>query len=270
MEQIVSVTHGIWIHKNLRNPHPAFISLDSRKVVFPDLTVFFAIKSHHQNANLFIDNLYKNGVRNFVTDDKEIDIAKIPLANVVVVSNTVDALQALAIHHRNQFKNHFRVIGITGSNGKTIVKEWLNQLLEKHFSIVRSPKSFNSQIGVPLSVLNINAANNLGIFEAGISQPSEMQKLEKIVQPDIGILTNIGNAHDEGFKNRKQKIREKLILFKRAQHLIFCSDDTEVYDEITIFQSKNNRQLQLFSWGTKSGNALQIKSIKSERRPICN
>ena len=158
---------------------------------------------------------------------------------LLLVKNTIAAFQKLAIYHRNRFsKNQLTVIGITGSNGKTIVKEWLNQLLEKDFSIVRSPKSFNSQIGVPLSVLNITTSNNLAIFEAGISQPGEMKNLEKIIQPQIGIFTNIGNAHDEGFKNTQQKIREKLLFFTHSDHLIFCSDDERLANEIELFQKK--------------------------------
>lgn len=259
--QIEKITKGSWVNKNTRIPQPAYLSLDSRKVVFPDATIFFAIRNQHQNANLFIQNLYKNGVRNFVTDDKNIDVKKIPLANVIVVSNTIAALQQLAAFHRNQFKKDFCVVGITGSNGKTIVKEWLNHLLDKDFIVVRSPKSFNSQIGVPLSVLNINLSNNLGIFEAGISLPGEMKMLEKIIQPEVGILTNIGNAHDEGFRNRTQKIREKLILFRHAKQLIYCADDQDVHGEIISFQKKH-QQLQLFSWGSKSFNSVRVQSVK--------
>ena len=190
---------------------------------------------------------------------------KLSLANIVLVNNTVSALQKLAVHHRNEFlKNDLTVIGITGSNGKTIVKEWLNQLLEKNFSIVRSPKSFNSQIGVPLSVLNISPSNNLAIFEAGISQTGEMKNLGKIIRPTIGIFTNIGNAHDEGFKNRKQKINEKLLLFQNAEHLIFCSDDGNLSKEIKLFSHKN-KQLKLFSWGKNKNDILQIKQIKKDK-----
>ena len=261
IDQIVLITKGSWLNKNTDAPQPAYLSLDSRKVVFPDLTVFFAIRSAHQNANLFLESLYKKGVRNFVTDEASPGIAKIPAANVILVSNTTDALQKLAIYHRDRYRKQFPVIGITGSNGKTIVKEWLNQLLDKDFSIVRSPKSFNSQIGVPLSVLNIHATNNLGIFEAGISRPAEMRRLERIIQPEIGILTNVGNAHDEGFRNRKQKINEKLLLFVHARYLIFCADDKEVLHEIELFSKKNN-QLQLFSYGKKSNNSLQVKAIE--------
>lgn len=261
IDEIIKITNGKGLHKNKANSRPAYISLDSRKIPFPDLTMFFAIKTPLHDANIFIEDLYKKGVKNFVTDDKSIDTHSIPLANVILVANTTHALQQLAIYHRRQFTDQLEVIGITGSNGKTIVKEWLNQLLEKEFSIIRSPKSFNSQIGVPLSVLNINPSHRLAIFEAGISLPGEMKKLEKIIQPQIGILTNIGHAHDEGFKNRKQKIQEKLILFQHARHLIFCADNKEVTSEINNFKKKNN-QLQLFSWGKKADNLLQIRSIK--------
>jgi Alr-MurF fusion protein len=261
IEQIEKITKGRLVNINEQIPQPAYLSLDSRKVVFPDSTIFFAIRNQHQNANFFIENLYKSGVRNFVTDDESIDVKKISQANVIVVSDTIAALQQLAAFHRDQFSKDFYVIGITGSNGKTIVKEWLNHLLEKDFVIVRSPKSFNSQIGVPLSVLNINSTNNLGVFEAGISLPGEMKMLEKIIQPDVGILTNIGNAHDEGFKNRTQKIREKLVLFRHAKQVIYCADDKDVHDEMTAFQQKH-QSLHLFSWGSKSFNAVRVISIK--------
>ena len=261
--QIAEIVKGKWLNKNPSIQHPSYLSLDSRKIIFPEATVFLAIKNDHQNANLFIENLYKKGVRNFITDDTNFDVKKVALANVILVANSISALQRLAVHHRHDF-TQLRVIGVTGSNGKTIVKEWLNQLLENDFSIVRSPKSFNSQIGVPLSVLNINTSHNLAIFEAGISFPSEMKKLEKIISPTIGILTNIGSAHDEGFKNRKQKIKEKLVLFQNAEQLIFSSDDEELTHEIKAFKKKNN-QLQLFSWGKKSNNDLQVTDIKENK-----
>jgi alanine racemase len=262
--QIARICKGKWLNKNSAAPRLAYLSLDSRKIIFPETTVFFAIKNTHQNANLFIENLYQKGLRNFITDDQNISIENFSLANIVLVNNTISALQKLAIYHRNEFlKNNLTVIGITGSNGKTIVKEWLNQLLENDFTIVRSPKSFNSQIGVPLSVLNIKPSNNLAIFEAGISQPGEMKNLAKIIQPTTGIFTNIGNAHDEGFKNRKQKINEKLSLFQNAEHLIFCSDDENLLNAITSFSHKN-KKLKLFPWGRNKKDFLQIKQIKKE------
>ena len=262
--QIARICTGKWLNKNLATQHLAYLSLDSRKIAFPETTVFFAIKNAHQNANLFIENLYQKGLRNFITDDPNISVENFSLANIVLVNNTISALQKLAVHHRNNFlKNDLPVIGITGSNGKTIVKEWLNQLLENNFSIIRSPKSFNSQIGVPLSVLNINPSNNLAIFEAGISQTGEMKNLAKIIQPTIGIFTNMGNAHDEGFKNRRQKINEKLLLFKNAEYLIFCSDEENLVKGINGFSHKN-KCLKLFSWGKNKNDFLKIKQIKKE------
>lgn len=264
INDIAQISKGKWLNKNLSNADPDYLSLDSRKINFPASTVFFAIENKHQNANLFLETLYEKGVRNFVSDDENIEVKRLLLANIILVKNTISALQELAIFHRNRFlKSELPVIGITGSNGKTIVKEFLNHLLENEFSIVRSPKSFNSQIGVPLSVLNINSINDLAIFEAGISEKGEMEKLQKIIQPTIGIFTNIGNAHDEGFKNRDEKINEKLILFQNAAHLIFSSNDENLENKIRIFQRKN-KQVKLFSWGSKRDDPLQIKQIKKE------
>jgi alanine racemase len=264
INEIVQICKGKWLNKNLSDAQPVYLSLDSRKIIYPESTVFFAIKNKHRNANLFLEILYKKGVRNFVSDDENVDVKSFGLANFILVKNTVSALHELAVFHRNQFsKNELKVIGITGSNGKTIVKEWLNHLLENEFSIVRSPKSFNSQIGVPLSVLNIHSTNDLAIFEAGISEKGEMKNLQKIIQPAIGIFTNIGNAHDEGFRDRNEKINEKLILFQNAAHLIFCSADENLKNKIKTFQQKNKR-LKLFSWGSESGDLLQVKQIKKE------
>jgi alanine racemase len=261
IKQIAKIINGKWINKNTHIPDPAYLSLDSRKIIFPEKTIFFAISTRHRSAAVYINELYKKGVKNFVCDDANIDIKTLPDANVIIVQNTITALQKLAANHRQKFTDHISVIGITGSNGKTIVKEWLNILLEKEFSIVRSPKSFNSQIGVPLSVLNMNETHQLGIFEAGISLPSEMKNLQKIIQPEIAIVTNIGNAHDEGFKNRRQKIQEKLILGKEAQYLVYPFDDADIRNEVRFLKEKN-KALEIFSWGKKEGAILHIKSIK--------
>ncbi|HNF29427.1 MAG TPA: Mur ligase family protein [Chitinophagaceae bacterium] len=182
--------------------------IDSRKITFPTASLFFALHSKVKNGHSFINEVYERGVRNFVIDE-DIDSTPFTNANFLKVPNTLVALQALATHHRNEF-NQLQVIGITGSNGKTIVKEWLNQLLQTDFNIVRSPRSYNSQIGVPLSVWQINSTNTLGIFEAGISTANEMDTLEKIIKPTIGILTNIGGAHNEGFEDDTHKFLEKI------------------------------------------------------------
>lgn len=186
---------------------------DSRRLYSPGSSLFFALRGPRQNGHQFIRELYGKGVRNFVICDT-IRTADFPEANFLVVKDTLAALQQLAAYHRGQF--NIPVIGITGSNGKTIVKEWLYQLLCTDYNIVRSPKSYNSQIGVPLSVWGMQEKNTLAIFEAGISRPGEMEKLEEIIRPTIGVLTNIGEAHSEGFQNRQQKEEEKRILFRHA------------------------------------------------------
>ncbi|MCX6317890.1 MAG: alanine racemase [Bacteroidetes bacterium] len=187
---------------------------DSRRLYAPATSLFFALKGPRQDGHQFIRELYAKGVINFVVS-QPVNMDEYPEANFLQVTNTLDALQQLAAAHRQHF--HIPVIGITGSNGKTIVKEWLYQLLHEDFNIVRSPKSYNSQIGVPLSVWGMQEKNTLAIFEAGISRPGEMNKLERIIRPTIGVLTNIGEAHSEGFDSNEQKAAEKKILFRNAQ-----------------------------------------------------
>ena len=212
---------------------------DSRRISNPAEGLFFAL-SGRRNGHEFIAEAYAAGVRNFVV--KQGPELMLPEANFLLVANVLVALQALAAHHRSQF--NLEVIGITGSNGKTIVKEWLYQLMAADKNIVRNPKSYNSQIGVPLSVWQINGKNNLGIFEAGISTVDEMEKLEAIIKPDIGVLTHIGPAHDEGFESRRQKVLEKLKLFKNCRLLVHN------YDQLIDF--KNNIPVKnRFSWSTK-------------------
>ncbi|AWG20538.1 bifunctional UDP-N-acetylmuramoyl-tripeptide:D-alanyl-D-alanine ligase/alanine racemase [Flavobacterium faecale] len=210
------------------------VSIDSRSSHNGNATLFFSIIGPNNDGHQYIKDLIAGGVRNFVV--RYIPEELVDKANFLVVENTLEALQKFAIYYRGLF--HFPVIGITGSNGKTIVKEWLNFLLSPDYTIIRSPKSFNSQVGVPLSVIGINEKHNLGIFEAGISTVSEMEKLEPIVQPTIGVLTNIGTSHDEGFENTNQKIKEKLKLFERVSVLIYKKDpkvDALIAPTITTF-----------------------------------
>lgn len=187
--------------------------LDSRKTYSADHSVFFALKGFRRDGHQFIPELYKKGVRCFVVS-APVDYSAFPEASFLEVKDTLAALQSLAAHHRSQFS--IPVIGITGSNGKTIVKEWLYQLLHEDYSIVRSPRSYNSQIGVPLSVWQMNEHHTLAIFEAGISREGEMEKLQAIIRPTIGVLTNIGEAHSEGFTSKEHKEGEKRILFRGA------------------------------------------------------
>ncbi|MDQ6762948.1 MAG: bifunctional UDP-N-acetylmuramoyl-tripeptide:D-alanyl-D-alanine ligase/alanine racemase [Bacteroidota bacterium] len=270
--QIANYTGGKLLTHNSKIPAPEYIALDSRKISFPQATIFFGINTLHHSSNEFVESLYKKGVRNFLLEADQIDLNKLKGANVIAVQNTVQALQMLAIHHRQKHDilpdgNKLPVIGITGSNGKTIVKEWLSQLLENEYSIIKSPGSYNSQIGVPISVLNINPSHTLDIFEAGISTTGEMELLEKIIHPTIGILTNIGQAHDEGFKNKRQKINEKLKLFLHAGHIVYSADDEETSKEVIAFSKrikKENNHLTLFSWGKKQDNTLQIRLINKK------
>lgn len=186
---------------------------DSRRLYAPATTLFFALPGPRRDGHQFIPDLYKRGVRQFVVS-REQDTESFPEAAFLLVTDTLLALQALAAWHRSRF--NIPVIGITGSNGKTIVKEWLYQLLHEDYHIVRSPRSYNSQIGVPLSVWQMGPEHTLAIFEAGISRPGEMEKLERIIRPTIGVLTNIGEAHSEGFESRGQKEAEKRLLFRQA------------------------------------------------------
>ncbi len=250
------------------NPEIEHILLDSRKLIFPESSLFIPLVSSRRNAHQYIQELYEKGVSNFVVSEP-VPEGKYPKANIILVKDTMQALHALVAYHRQQY--HIPVIGITGSNGKTIVKEWLYQLLEKDYNIIRSPKSYNSQIGVPLSVWPMKAEHQLAIFEAGISQPGEMEHLEKIIRPNIGIFTNIGEAHNEGFLNIRQKINEKLVLFSKSELLIYCKDYLALNECVLNFHNlvgkKDNHEggLQLFTWSRKTEADLRIISVdKSE------
>ncbi len=229
----------------------------SRRLVFPETSLFFALYGPRRNGHEFMRDLYSRGMRNFIVYQK-IDLKDFESANIILVNDSLAALQQVAAFHRRQFD--YPVLGITGSNGKTIVKEWLNQLLEDKYHIVRSPRSYNSQIGVPLSVWQMNETHELAILEAGISKPGEMQALAVMIDPAIGIFTNIGGAHDEGFKNTESKIFEKLLLFERASVLIYPSDEETLNNAIHSWHKKYP-DLKLFSYG-KKGSALQVLSKK--------
>lgn len=242
------------------------ILTDSRKLLFPSSSLFFALNGSRRQGFHFIEELYQKGVRSFVIDQKmpAEKLAQYADADFLLVSDTLQALQLLAAFHRKQFL--LPVIGITGSNGKTIVKEWLYQLLSDKYVIVRSPKSYNSQIGVPLSVWQLNETHNLAIFEAGISHPNEMHQLEKMIAPSIGVLTNIGDAHSEGFLNIRQKINEKLKLFLHSDVLVFNADNPDVNNAVNTFAGnvRNEGNFQLFSWSRHGKATLQITSVIKE------
>jgi len=215
--------------------------------------LFFALSSSRKDAHQFITDLYAAGVRNFVVSNTN-QSWSLPGANLLVVNNVLGALQSLAKSHRAAFPE-LPVIGITGSNGKTMVKEWLNLLLQKDHQIVRSPRSYNSQIGVPLSVWQIAAQDNLGIFEAGISTVHEMAALNAIIQPTMGVLTNLGEAHAAGFVNRLEKLKEKLQLFQGAKDLIVAMDALSAEEQKALLEQFP----QAVYWSRKPGADLQVK-----------
>jgi len=197
---------------------------DSRSLCFPEQTLFFALRTKRNDGHKYIDDLYRRGVRNFVVESLPAEVY--PDANFLKVTSPLAALQRLAERHRDEFS--IPIVGITGSNGKTWVKEWLYQILRPEGGVTRSPRSYNSQIGVPLSVWLLNENSRVGIFEAGISQPGEMLALRDIIQPTIGVFTSMGMAHQENFRSLDEKCMEKLQLFHDAEVIVYPSDDDTV------------------------------------------
>ena len=210
----------------------AFLLTDSRSLSFPEETLFFALKSERNDGHNYIDDLHRRGVRNFCVDSSYIipTDKKWEDTNFLVVTSTLAALQRLAERHRDEFD--IPIIGITGSNGKTVVKEWLYQLLMPSMHVTRSPRSYNSQIGVPLSVWKLHERSAVGIFEAGISQMGEMQRLADIIQPTIGVFTTLGQAHQENFHTLEEKCHEKFLLFSDCEVLVYPQDNDIVFREL--------------------------------------
>ncbi|MBR1766268.1 MAG: bifunctional UDP-N-acetylmuramoyl-tripeptide:D-alanyl-D-alanine ligase/alanine racemase [Bacteroidales bacterium] len=228
---------------------------DSRTLAEAHGTLFFAIPTKRNSGCRYIDSLYRAGVRNFVVPA---DCDTVPAdANVWHVGDVLDALQRLAAHHRRQFA--IPVVGITGSNGKTIVKDWLVQLLSPDRRLAASPKSYNSQIGVPLSVWQMDESHELALFEAGISETGEMARLQRIIQPTIGIFTNIGQAHDENFLTRQQKVAEKLQLFTHCDVLIYSTDHKDIHSVLSDIEAF--RHINRFTWGSAPENELQLLAV---------
>jgi len=250
LSDIQLILNAVWLQKSTIDPVVEHLLFDSRSVATPGTSLFFALPGKHQDGHRFLSDLYAQGLRQFVVS-QPVDRHSFPEANILQVENTLDALQQLAAHHRSRF--HIPVIGITGSNGKTVVKEWLAQLLSPDFDLVRSPKSYNSQIGVPLSVWQMQPRNTLAIFEAGISQPGEMGRLEKIIRPTLGVFTNLGPAHQEGFSSDAEKMAEKMRLFEHVEVLVCRAED------LASFKKWSNRSDQhlprTFCWSDQS-NAL--------------
>jgi len=238
----------------LRLTHDSAITTlltDSRKAVGINGAVFFAIAGANHDGHGFISDLYASGIRQFVVERETTFLEDKSDVNVFLCTSSITVMQDLATLHRGELT--LPVIGITGSNGKTIIKEWLYQLLAPDHKIAKNPGSYNSQIGVPLSVWQLQNHHDLGIFEAGISRPGEMENLARVIHPTIGIFSNLGPAHDEGFSSREQKLMEKLKLFVSSKFVIYCSDHHVVRDTI------EKSGIPTLSWGTSSTASIHVK-----------
>jgi Alr-MurF fusion protein len=257
ISEIASIVEGELFRQENADDNITELLLDSRRLTTADNCLFIAIVSKKNDGHKYISELFNKGIRSFIVSDKAVCPEG---SNCIYTENTLKALHKLTAFHRKKFS--IPVIGITGSNGKTIVKEWLYQLLNPDKRVVRSPKSYNSQIGVPLSVWQLTTESEIGIFEAGISEPDEMEKLQRIISPTIGIFTNIGPAHSENFISIRQKVGEKLKLFTKVKTLIYCPDYAEIQETIIKSQILDDREA--FTWSRKQEADLQIKKVVHE------
>ncbi len=254
LSEIAKATNGqLHAAKDISISH---LFIDSRNMVPVEKSIFFAISGKRNDGHQYINELIEKGFRSFVVEEIRESFTIHKKCNFILVKNSLKAFQDFAAWHRKKFS--IPVIGITGSNGKTIIKEWLFFLLDGEKNIVRSPKSYNSQVGVPLSVFLMEKHHQFGIFEAGISQNGEMAKLQKIMNPNIGIFTNIGDAHQENFKSSRQKVIEKLKLFKNSNLIIYCSDYELIDKEISSIKQQTKK---LFIWSEKKPANLEIQKI---------
>lgn len=246
--------------QSLHNSTISILLTDSRVLFMPKESLFFALTTVNNDGHKYVDELYKLQVRNFVVSKMLPAWEEYKDANFLVVKDTLVALQRVSTAHRKLYD--IPVIGITGSNGKTIVKEWLYQVLHDRFRITHSPRSYNSQIGVPLSVWQLNEQTQLGIFEAGISKVEEMSKLESIIHPSIGIFTNLGQAHQEGFESMKEKCLEKLDLFINCD-VIICEQENEMLDECMQIACLSHKRL---TWSRKGHDDSPVHILKIEKK----
>jgi len=256
-EQVQEITQGkLWGNSN--NLWIAHIAIDSRNIFQAEHALFVALKGAKFDGHEFLDQAYTEGVRCFlVRNDFQTKPGDFPEACFIGVSNTLQALQQLASYQRSLFAGP--VVGITGSNGKTIVKEWLGQILSHRFAVAKSPKSYNSQVGVPLSIFGIAPYHQVALLEAGISKTGEMHRLQEMIRPNLGIFTNIGTAHEEGFPSQEQKLAEKASLFSHANFIIFKKEHTAVHQLL----SKTYPENQLIAWSESPG-ADYTLSVKKE------
>lgn len=266
LSRIRAITGGAIHSARTDDPVIGELLIDSRRLVDPAGCLFIALVTQRNDGHKFIGELYEKGVRLFLIQDTGYQMPdareRMPDAGFILVPDTLETLQELAACHRSLFTDP--VIGITGSNGKTIIKEWLFQLLCGDYRIIRSPRSFNSQIGVPLSVLKTGNGHNLAIFEAGISQPGEMEKLERIIRPGIGLITNIGHAHDEHFPDMISKTSEKLKLFTHSEVIIHCADHEQIGERIRA--SAILSKIRTFTWSRKDEADLTVTRVEQSEK----
>jgi Alr-MurF fusion protein len=228
------------------------LSIDSRNLYEAKNTLFIAIKGDNHNGHNYIPQLIEAGVKNFLISESR--YAQLYEANFILVPNTLDALQKIAAQHRAQF--NIPVVGITGSLGKTVIKEWLAHMLDSSEKVVRSPRSYNSQVGVPLSVWQMQAEHSIALFEAGISMPGEMAKLKEIIEPNIGVFSNLGDPHSENFESHKHKAIEKAQLFTDCKSIVYCADNNTIAEVLELICP----QAQKITWGNTAQASMCIVS----------
>ena len=233
---------------------------DSRSLTYPEDSLFFALRTRNNDGHRYLHDLHECGVSNFVVDHIPATMQNVDDSNFLIVPDVKKALQTIASYHRGRFTAP--VIGITGSRGKTIVKEWLYQLLCADYSMVRSPRSYNSQIGVPLSIWEMNENTQLAIFEAGISQPNEMVSLQSMIRPKLSIITNIGDEHDEGFASQRLKCEEKVMLCRDCDCIVYNGDDELISDVV----ANAGLTVKEIAWSRRNPDSpLFISSIKKSK-----
>jgi len=255
LQELKLALDGVFVKQDAAPLPIQHFVIDSRKLLFTEESVFIAIKGIRNDGHQYLKDVYDAGIRNFIVEKGNYDkqhLSDYANASFLEVDNGILALQEIAALHRSRFS--IPIVGITGSNGKTIVKEWLAHLLKDELSLVKNPKSYNSQIGVPLSVLQLNATHQIGFFEAGISEPNEMQKLEKIIAPSLGVFTILGDAHGEGFLSSTQKLEEKAMLFTNCSSLLYCSEQRLV-DDYFVSQKTFFPKRKLITWSRLSHQA---------------
>ncbi|GET29983.1 bifunctional UDP-N-acetylmuramoyl-tripeptide:D-alanyl-D-alanine ligase/alanine racemase [Prolixibacter sp. SD074] len=250
LKEVSEITNGN-LNGNNGGVHIRFLSFDSRTVLAGPETLFFALRGNLRDGHQYVRDAYLHGVRAFVVEEIPAG-SEFTEAAFIQVPDSLEALQKLATYHRNRFS--YPVLGITGSNGKTIVKEWLSELMAPEHKIIRSPRSYNSQIGNPLSVWLMDEQFNLAIFEAGISMPGEMEKLENLLHPEWGVFTHLGQAHLENFRNQRHLVKEKLQLFNHSKHFVYCSDFDELQKAVTTKKTEG-WSADLFRWSREDESA---------------